>query len=345
MVHLRGGFGFRIAAFVLAIFTMRLCEASHWDIKTKSVGSDIVTIDGTPTTHDWPLAPAKTLIEPGNSGGVVSHGTYTITLTWTDDRGHDPVPPYLSLLQTASASGSATGAAGGSASASDGLGDAQTGTSGTAASGCQNSHAVKMTPDKGIVTISTTVDASASISDPHAEATLVCGSSYSVAVHAQPYHMMQTEGYAYTSGVLHFKYNWLSTSGNLHDISPDVWVYEIVNYPGGSDPYYPGPPVSTSYPNPSTNEPKGRYDVNGAVAGKIGFCYDEHAVPSFYKPYSALTFTASQKYCFDDFTSGDMKVVLIDGLSITRDIYEIPYTYWWYSCIKSNITSYLHLGN
>jgi hypothetical protein len=89
--------------------------------------------------------------------------------------------------------------------------------------------------------------------------------------------------------VLHFDYEWESSTGDLADLS-DCKVGEYVKYPGSADPYnWPSPPWDGSgTPNPTILW----------VDATDGRAQDNHSSKGFLKPYESATFAAQQKYRF-----------------------------------------------
>ncbi|MDQ2798238.1 MAG: hypothetical protein M3Y13_01170, partial [Armatimonadota bacterium] len=220
--------------------------------------------------------------ENGGSGSgcsITVIGHVQVTFTWVPAAGltmtTDPPPPNVLVLETANTGWSASagdsqhsGTFGGSAS--DGLGDAevdlpsqQTSSSGTGYSDTPSNydpnsligeHLTSFPASSGTVTIPQRTfksTATTTISNWYYGASAGFG-SYTAAIHPQPYDYHQTLGQDNGDGTISFKYAWLSTTGNVPDLT-SCYLHERVTYPGGN-PYYPPLPFmvpSPGYANPT----------------------------------------------------------------------------------------------
>ena len=131
------------------------------------------------------------------------------------------------------------------------------------------------------------------------------------------------------NGVLYFEYSWDSSSGELNDLN-GCKVGEKVDYSGGN-PYTPDDPPFNNW---SFNNP-----TVGYVAATGGSCSDTHNKGGgFSTPYSAKSFTATQKYrvrrCGGSHTS-------LRSISIVRSVFES--SGWKYKVEKSGHSSIMDL--
>jgi hypothetical protein len=100
-------------------------------------------------------------------------------------------------------------------------------------------------------------------------------------------------GVARSGGVLHFDYEWSSSSGNLGDL-PDCQVGERVSYPGANPFVWPSPPYHGSTQNPTILW----------VPATDGAGQDNHSHQPFLQPYVANAFNATQNYRYRCSSSG-----------------------------------------
>ena len=152
---------------------------------------------------------------------------------------------------------------------------------------------------------------------------------------AVPTHFRRTSGGADEGeGVLYFKYEFDSSTGNLADLSACT-VGEIVSYPG-SGPYYfpPSPPFwNVGYINPT---------IFSDLPATTGAIEDHHRLNGdFVKPYSSASFTATQYYRYKCpcKNNGDF-VNLLGPLDLVRSITPVAGTSnWKYTVTKSGFSA------
>ena len=167
--------------------------------------------------------------------------------------------------------------------------------------------------------------------------------SCSLRIHPTPYDWHHTNtDVVQRNGTLKFVYTYYSTSGKVADLS-HAYFYEIVNYPGGN-PYVAPLPFVTKWQNP-TKTPV----VEADRVMTRGTFTDVHSVTSFQKPFSTQTFTAKQKYYYDDKMTGENQILMPSTTGendndIKREItYRLSPSDLWYSVSKSGFTSWLQL--
>lgn len=129
-----------------------------------------------------------------------------------------------------------------------------------------------------------------------------------------------------SGGVLHFDYQWGSSTGNLADLS-QCTVGEIVSYPGSSSPYvWAHPPFTRSSTNPTVID----------VSATSGSGQDDHLGPPFATPFSAASFTATQYYRYKcPCANGGNYVNLMGPISIVRSVTQNANGSWKYTVTKS----------
>ncbi len=128
------------------------------------------------------------------------------------------------------------------------------------------------------------------------------------------------------NGVLHFSYDWDSTTGRLADLS-NSQVRENVAYPGTGDFSWPSPPYAVeSAPNPALV----------AVPATDGGFEDFNEHPGFLKPYVSNSFTANQKFQYSctNFQSGAWIDFSFTPGAIQRTVEQAPII-WRYQITKS----------
>ncbi len=128
-----------------------------------------------------------------------------------------------------------------------------------------------------------------------------------------PTNFRQTSESATSDGVLHFRFDWDSSTGNYSDIASCV-IGEIVTYPGTADPWpWPSPP----FPAVPANNPT---IAEGSAAGR--FLTDDQGYGGlpFVKPYSATpnSFSAAQAYRYK--CQGQSQYTILASYSIGRSV-------------------------
>jgi hypothetical protein len=104
---------------------------------------------------------------------------------------------------------------------------------------------------------------------------------------AVPVNFRQIGAYDAGNGVLHFDYNWESSTGNLADLSKCLFGENVEYDP--TDVPFPSPPF------PEGLSPGNPTDLN--VPASDGSAQDNHSTPgAFANPYQARTLTATQIY-------------------------------------------------
>ena len=344
--------------FYCLVFIVSPVFAGSW--KVTITGSGTATADASPS-KTW-VAPAdgvSVLSAFGNGGPGSSSMNVTINvlLAWQPDNsipGGDPSPPFITIEEGAECSYTAVANgypfASASGSASNGLGDPKVITSsntqtgppahqsenGTSANTFVNRH---FTTFNGNVSFSRTFSASGSSSGGGgSSASLV---RYGIRIHAQPYDWKLYSHTINPDGTLTFTYRWKSTSGSILDLG-HCEMHERVNYPGG-DPYYPPfpfLPFGYLLSNPTVSSPAPMTEYLGS---------DTHQMFPYTSPILGLgaTFTANQRYEYDDTETGENNV-LIPGSdtinTITRTITNnrVPYSsdIWWQSITKHGFTGW-----
>lgn len=357
-------------------------QAGHWNFSASgSTASTTVKNHGvSQTTPSWsPPADSTNTITIGLPGASAVDTTGTpfcecggtatikITATWVADPSlpSDPAPDDVWLIEQSNVSWAAGTSIGFvpptfSGSCTDALGDpdvehAKDGSSsnGTAPAptppdppvGWKKYH-VDSSSGTPTITIehSLSVHASATSSTPGSCRVSCNLGSYSISIHATPYNFHHTTVTDSGNGELVFKYTWSSTSGNTGDLGSCYW-HERVTYDGDFNPYYP--PAPFNVPNGIQN-PTVSLDF---AMSSVGLEDTQHVV-STSPPYSAVSFTASQRYEYDDHGTGETNL-LIPGptsdttASIVRSVTKRPpmTPTWWYSITKQGVTAWLALGD
>jgi len=330
-------------------------RAGHWVLTTKGSGQAMVGSGGGMIQTFTPPPPSTnsvTINQIGSGFGIgPSFGwppdtvtasanlQVTVTGTWTSDSNSDnTAPPGVWLSESSTASATCTNAGVMQAgSADDGWGDpvAQSGSQmGTSAPPSGQKY-VKQSG--GSFTASLTLSASASGKQGMYQGGY--GASVSlgpitIAVHAQPYGWYDAGwdepngthhvgGHSDNStGELGFNYGWKSTDGNLADLK-GITMYEYVSYSGpgtfNSDKttFYPGAPVQSGY-----SIPNGR--AGSPIDPTTLYARDVHSPFTTTSPLVAATWTAAQKYEFDDPATGEVGVILYDAGNITDAVQLNP---------------------
>jgi len=152
------------------------------------------------------------------------------------------------------------------------------------------------------------------------------GSGCAEVVCAVPTNFHQVGAGTDSGGVLHFDYEWGSSTGNLADLS-QCTVGEIVSYPGSSNPYvWPHPPFTRSSTSPTVID----------VSATSGSGQDDHYGPPFASPFSAASFTATQYYRYKcPCANGGNYVNLTGPISIIRSVTQNANGSWKYTVTKS----------
>src|SRR5581483_7094791 len=158
---------------------------------------------------------------------------------------------------------------------------------------------------------------------------IVPGGSGGGNVPATPTNFRQTGTSDAGNGVLHFDYQWDSTSGHLTDLANCI-VSEKVIYPG-DNPYSLSPPFpSTSFVNPTVL----------SVPGTDGVAIDNHGLngktgSDFIKPYFVASFTAQQTYSYTC-GSGSTAIskTLLGPLALERAVSENANGTWKFTVAK-----------
>lgn len=251
-----------------------------------------------------------------------------ITATW---QGSDPVPPSVEIIETGQATASATIPANydtKQVTSNDGLeGSDATGVAKTPANAVPPTHLTRESGSTWSITRSFSATASSSVNVPASapQTGYSCGSdasldSYTVKIHAQPYGWYDvgwtdTNGTHHagplidnTKGTLTFEYGWRSTDGNLADLQ-GISMYEYLSYSGpgtfsaDNKTFYPGPPTTSGYSV-----------FNGKAGSLIDpthlYAVDNQSPFPTTSSLTAVTWTAAQKYEFDDPVTGEVGTVL-----------------------------------
>jgi hypothetical protein len=158
---------------------------------------------------------------------------------------------------------------------------------------------------------------------------IVPGGSGGGNVPATPTNFRQTGTSDAGNGVLHFDYQWDSTSGHLTDLANCI-VSEKVIYPS-DNPYSLSPPFpSTSFVNPTVL----------SVPGTDGVAIDNHGLngktgSDFIKPYFVASFTAQQTYSYTC-GSGSTAIskTLLGPLALERAVSENANGTWKFTVAK-----------
>ena len=169
---------------------------------------------------------------------------------------------------------------------------------------------------------------------------LSCGLS----IHATPYNWRHTNPTPpQVNGELVFIYDYDSTTGSKFDLN-DCYGYEVVRYFGGN-PYIPPAP----FVHPGTSNPT-KLPSNGGQMSIPSLTFnDRHHVIPVSTPYSTASYTASQRYLYDDQFTNEVGILIPSTTGentsqIVRKVgIRVPYVGWWYSCEKSGYTAWLEL--
>ena len=148
-----------------------------------------------------------------------------------------------------------------------------------------------------------------------------------ICVVAKPTNMRQTYVEDLGNGVLHFVYDWNSTTGDKADLY-NCKVREKVDYPGGNPYYWPSPPWAGGYhvDNPTLLP-------NPPGPATAGHGEDYHSPGTLTPPYQPASFSATQVYQYCG-PSGNWETLLSIG-SIQRFVIDEGGGLWRYSIIKS----------
>ena len=130
-------------------------------------------------------------------------------------------------------------------------------------------------------------------------------------------------------GILFFRYDWRSSTGDLQDLDL-CEVGEQVVYPGGSPFMWP-PPWQFSTPNPSV--------LRGDATA--GFLTDAHSPGNFLLPYQVASFTAQQRYFYVcDCLADPSKPNILAGIfDIVREVTQRPDGRFQYIITKDGVTA------
>jgi PBS lyase HEAT-like repeat len=120
-------------------------------------------------------------------------------------------------------------------------------------------------------------------------------------------------GVAKPGGVLHFDYQWDSSTGNLNDLK-DCQIGENVTYSGGNPFIWQKPPYNGSTPNPTITW------LSASAGPNPGHMQDNHSPKQFVQPYVANTFNASQDYRYQCPISGIVVFPGEKGITIARTV-------------------------
>jgi hypothetical protein len=151
---------------------------------------------------------------------------------------------------------------------------------------------------------------------------------------ARPVNFQQVgQGQARAGGVLHFDYDWDSSTGNLANLG-DCQVGENVAYPGGNPFVWNSPPYAANVrtPNPTVLW----------VAARNGRAQDNHSHPDFLRPYRADNFTATQDYrwrCTNINANAITNFANFVGIQIVRTVNNPAGNCWVYTITKAGATA------
>lgn len=170
------------------------------------------------------------------------------------------------------------------------------------------------------------------------------GLDCNVSIHATPYNWrcINKATAAQPDGELLFDYKFDSTSGSLADLA-SCFVHERVTYPGGN-PYNAPSPFSFTETNPLI---KPFVDIVNMVSGGS---HDAQKVIDYASPFSYATFTANQRFEYNDAFTGEFDILVPSDngdntAQITRTIAIRGGTHsgWWYSVSKHGVTAWRQL--
>ena len=350
-----------IASFALAALAI-FCspaQASYWNVAITDKGGSNATFKGysnpwTPpangnNTNSFDLYAADTIdgsddTQDDNSSVTVNA---TITLTWVASPAGDPAPTSIDIVESGYADAFAAGM-GATVSASDGISgdtydpddpetDEAGGTMETPDDLPAGGRLTVKPVSGGTLTFNRTLTASGSSSYSSTDSfpgTQNAEVSYTVSIHAQPYGWYdvgwsEPNGTHHagpvinnTNGTLTFEYGWKSTDGNLADLK-GISMYEYLSYSGpgtfSSDntTFYPGPPATSGY------------SVSNGKAGSVIdpthlYAVDNQSPFPTTSSLTAATWTAAQKYEFDDPATNEVGTVLYDAGNITDAVQLNP---------------------
>jgi hypothetical protein len=140
-------------------------------------------------------------------------------------------------------------------------------------------------------------------------------------------------GVSRPGGILHFDYQWDSSSGNLADLS-DCQVGENVVYPGGGPGFvWPKPPYNGETPNPTI----------GWLPATEGAFQDNHSPKPFLRPYVTNSFVATQEYRWQcTYQTTPTAFSAWSGISIARSVNDITGSGCWvYTVTKTGYSASL----
>jgi len=136
-------------------------------------------------------------------------------------------------------------------------------------------------------------------------------------------------------GVLHFHYEWSSSTGKISDLS-QCTIGEIVTYPGANPYPWPKPPFDSNSNNPTV------HDYSASATGALG---DNHLGPDggWVTPYQAASFTATQYYRYKCPCANNGEYVNVMGpLSIVRTVSQNQNGSWKYTVTKSGSSAVIN---
>jgi hypothetical protein len=141
-------------------------------------------------------------------------------------------------------------------------------------------------------------------------------------------------------GVLWFHFQWISETGDVADLTPKIWVGEVVNY----NPALPIPPYGAPAPPNPTMIAEWPGTQSLPVAPKLGSGTDKQLRPNFQAPSSPNVNTAQQFMGFWDEVLDGVPVagnihVLQGPIPIKRTIAQDGAGNWTYTVEKLGTTS------
>jgi len=367
-----------LSSLVLAtlLLSSPAARAGHWEFSCTGSGNVTTTysqygIDRgqpSPAVYNWVAltAPQSGSFNLGSTFGgggdyavsAVASINVTVTATWQPDPAlpSDPAPPSVWLCESTSTRWTY----GHSGKASDGLGPeykldpngggyANSSDAPASPVGSPPPYWKKWTVSGGTVTLparTLSAEADSPITNDFPDGDL-CDAyveSYSVTVHPQPYnwHVTNGQGQVNSDGTLYYVFDYSSTDGNKADLT-SCYEHERVTYQG-PDPFLPPYPFTQSLKNPTVLPGIGNQGDRLSDTQYLE-TDTQHVVAFSPPPYSQFTgtsFTATQKFQFDDIATGEADVLIPgpDSLNtITRSIESrpgYPPSQWWYSCTKTN---------
>ena len=145
-----------------------------------------------------------------------------------------------------------------------------------------------------------------------------------------PTHFVQTSGTSQSNGLIYFEYAWISTTGNVQDLSSCL-VREHVTYPGGLGIFtWPSPHYQSGV---TRNNP-----VDIPVPATDGRANDTQDHPGFAGPYATNYFEAIQQFQWEcsNYNSGAWN----DFVSYPIDrVVDSLGSSWYYTVTKAGISS------